>query len=244
MMHQILMTAAGEESINFEVDDRILYKHDIQIGDRTLLEISTDCYLDENFRNVLVIKKETQNSTSICKVLSKYKNLSVVHTLNQTQGALCSALFGIDKLILTEPLFVVPGDSLILENFEKYKSNFLDSELDAGTLVFSSSDARWSFARVDDNLNILEMAEKYVISKYASTGVFYFKTAQLYIDSAEWVLENNMRTFNDFYVSSTINYLVMAGYKTGAVPLDDKDRYVSLSNPTDIINYRRTIETK
>jgi dTDP-glucose pyrophosphorylase len=244
MNHQILMTAAGEESIDFKLDDQIQLKHDIQIGNHSLIEISTDCYLDKRERNILILKQNAKDSANLIKVVNKYKNLSVIYTMNQTQGALCTSLFGIDKLILNEPLFVVPGDSLILGNFEKYKSVFLESDLDAGTLVFSSSDPRWSFARVDDNLNILEMAEKAVISNYASTGVFYFKNAQLYIESAEWVLENNMRTFNDFYVSSTVNYLVMIGFKTGAVVLDEKDRYISLSNANDIINYRSTIEAK
>ena len=85
------------------------------------------------------------------------------------------------------------------------------------------------------------MAEKSPISNYASTGLFYFRSAELFMRAAEWVLKENMHTNGEFYLSSALNYLIMNGEKVFGVELSSGYSYVPLSTFSDL---QRALEEK
>jgi hypothetical protein len=79
------------------------------------------------------------------------------------------------------------------------------------------------------------MAEKRRISTWASTGIFIFRRARDFIDAGSWVLQQNMRTGDEFYMSSSFNYLVMRGDKVLGLKLPATNKYVRLASPFDLL---------
>ena len=234
MNYQVIVTASGLETINFEYKNSLVTKHDVMIGEKFLLERAFESYGCQAQICSLIFLDEVKNSKAINRITRNFPHVIPKSAFGETQGALCSALLSIDQLDLSLPTFVVPGDSYITENVEEIFQSFIESEAVAGTLLFNGSGDRWSYARLDQENRVLEMAEKSEISGAASTGVFFFRSASVFIDAAEWVLLNNMRTAGHFYVSSAINYLALNGKLVIGNFLQDSRSYIPMSRPSDV----------
>lgn len=142
----------------------------------------------------------------------------------KTAGALCTALYAFDRLDLSEPLVIAPGDFTIAKSVSRaIESGFRRVEADAFAVTMTSNDSRLSFVRFDSNNRILEFCEKKLVSNVATTGIFGFKTAKLFLDAAGWVLRNKTTHEGAFYVSSALNYFIMTGKQVASVQLDLED---------------------
>ena len=238
MTYQVVVTAGGKDTFDYLIDDKVVLKHDVNVGDSRVLEKAYDAYVSHAFKKTIVIRDEAAASIALLEILNRDSLLDVHSSSTDTQGALCSALLSIDHIDLSMPLFIVPGDSFITGDVGKLFRDFLCLDAQAGTLLFKANGERWSYARIDKDGAILEMAEKVEISDAASTGVFYFRSGEIFIRAAEWVLLNNLRTSTDFYVSTAINYLAMAGHKVVGKFLEAPNAYVPLSQPSDIVSFR------
>jgi hypothetical protein len=101
-----------------------------------------------------------------------------------TQGALMSALAGI-------PLLSDPEEPLCIDLVDVLYKGRLDPVLDfeqEPTLVglipyFESDDSPFSYLRMDDQLRVLETAEKRVISRAASAGTYFFRDVSTFLDA-------------------------------------------------------------
>ena len=76
-------------------------------------------------------------------------------------------------------------------------------------------------------------AEKEVISNNAVAGVYYFKKCEDFISAAEEAIINNIKTKNEFYVSSAIKIMIERGNKFGCY--DAKS--IMLGTPDELENY-------
>ncbi len=238
--YQIIMTAGGPDTVVYTEHSKT-FKHDIPIGKTSILDLAFKSYAKSASRAVLVVRRDAAESPTVQRIGNSGSNTVVVSSPLTTQGALCSAMLAIDSLDLDAPLFIVPGDSYITGETDSIFEELASSNIAAGTLLFKTHGDRWSFARLEDK-SILEMAEKVEISDNASTGVFYFSKVRDFVGAAEWVLLNNMRTGEDFYVSSAINYLVMAGKEVKGLFLKTNQRYVPMSSNEDIQFLKRLHE--
>lgn len=234
MKYQVIVTAGGKDTSAFNLNDEIVVKHDISINGKLLLEWAFQSYASHAEKKIVVLREQTQNSSAVTNLANIGESIFLKFTNGETQGALCSALLAIDEIDPDMPLFIVPGDSYLTGDVKQLFSNFICSDMHAGTVLFEAKGNRWSYARLDENGAVLEMAEKMEISNSASTGVFFFRSGDIFVKAAEWVLLNNLRTTSDFYVSTAINYLVMFGSKVGGVFLGQNSSYVPLSTPDDI----------
>ena len=204
-----------------------------------------------NFQGKFIIQKAIESYSapnSICQVVLKASEKShwdensgnfqnrVKGTFlqNQTSGALCTALLGLEGLDLSQPLIVAPADSFIVNGIETLVEKFLKTTAVAGTFLFESDDEKYSYARLNQGTRVVEMAEKRRISKYASTGVFIFRSGRHFLDAGAWVLEKNMQSFGEFFMSSSLNYLVMLGEEVEGQTLLSPSHYVRLATPFDL----------
>jgi hypothetical protein len=212
------------------------------VGDSRVLEKAYDAYASHAAKKTIVIRTEAATSVALSAILKKDSLVNVQLSSADTQGALCSALLAIDHIDPSMPLFIVPGDSFITGETGGLFREMLTLDAQAGTLLFKANGERWSFARIDKDGSVLEMAEKIEISDAASTGVFYFRSGEIFIQAAEWVLLNNLRTSRNFYVSTAINYLAMAGHQVVGKFLESPNVYIPLSQPMDILSFRNVHE--
>lgn len=183
----------------------------------------------------VVLNEDEENSA----FPSRYLADSLVQVRNSivapsaSQGALVSALFGMDGLDGDLPLLIAPGDAFLKKHFTTYIDS-ITGDFDALTLSFRSSNPRWSFIEVSSDDQVAEVAEKKVISDLATTGHFYFRRASDFLEAAEWVLVNNAKADGRFFVSTALNFLVSEGMKVRHREIG-RSEYFSYSKPHDFI---------
>jgi dTDP-glucose pyrophosphorylase len=90
-----------------------------------------------------------------------------------------------------------------------YKMN--ETEADGGIVTFEATHPKWSFAKVDENGLVTEVAEKNPISNIATVGYYYWKHGSDFVKYAEQMIEKNIRVNNEFYVCPVFNEAVGDG---------------------------------
>lgn len=188
----------------------------------------------QNSCNVVLNREEEASpfpSSPVVRHLDSVRK--VVLAPSASQGALVSAIFGLEDLDPELPLLIAPGDAFLADHFETHLEAF-GSEPDAFTLSFRSSNPRWSYVQLTSNHQIAEVAEKKVISDLATTGHFYFRRTSDFLAAAEWVLVNNAKVSQRFFVSTALNFLVSEGMFVAHREID-RSGYFSYSKPHDFI---------
>jgi hypothetical protein len=71
------------------------------------------------------------------------------------------------------PLVIANSDQYIEWNSGKSMYKFVDKNTDGGILTFKSSHPKWSYAKINKNEIVTEVAEKKVIAANATVGVYY-----------------------------------------------------------------------
>ena len=104
-------------------------------------------------------------------------------------------------------MIIANSDQYIRWNSSKAIYDFNSKNLDGAILTFEAIHPKWSYAKCDDQGFVTEVAEKKVISKNATVGVYYWKHGSDYVNSAEKMIEKNIRVNNEFYVCPVYNLL-------------------------------------
>jgi dTDP-glucose pyrophosphorylase len=234
MSWQTVIAAAGQDNISFQENGIDIPKNLIPFRNDTILGTAIRSYSHKGTLTHVAIRSDESQEWNTDKILSANNNRVKFHKIPKTtRGALCSAAMTLDDLKQGIPLIVAAGDSFIDGDLESVIGNFTQENAAAGTILFQDSLPRWSYARIGQNSKILEMAEKSPISTFASTGLFYFRSPELFIRATEWVLKENMHTHGEFYLSSALNYLIMNGENVLGVQLPSGYSYTPLSTYSD-----------
>ena len=118
-----------------------------------------------------------------------------------------------------DPLIISNSDQWIKWNSLETISSFNDA--DGGILTFKSVHPKHSFAKVDGNGFVTEVAEKNPISSDATVGIYHWKRGSDWVKYAEQMIEKNIRTNNEFYVCPVYNEAIQAGLKIKSSLVDE-----------------------
>lgn len=133
-------------------------------------------------------------------------------TINgNTQGSACSALLAIESLELSCPLIISSFEQVFDLDLNSYIQQFITDGVDAGVLTFEAIHPKWSFVKVNEDGFVTQAAEKMPISKHAIAGLYFFKTAQLFIDAAQSMIRKDIKTNDIFFISPTLNEIILKG---------------------------------
>lgn len=168
---------------------------------------------------------------------------TIVRLDHHTKGALCSALLAIDNISEDEPLIVTNGDQIIDADIATLPRYAADLECDAALITFESLHPRWSFVRVDEDGFVREAAEKRVISRDAVAGFYYYRTGKIFLDSALRTLEYEAGIEGAYFISQTLNNLVLERRKIVCrkIPVS---QYHSFYSPQKVQEYERHVQSK
>lgn len=235
MTVQTIITAAGDSRRMFVEGGFGSPKSLVVVDGKTVLQHAVEAYtLDFSALRIAVNEDEASEWGVDRHVRELFPDSKVFRVNSGAQGALVSALLATSNLDLNEPLVIAAGDSRVNVPVSTYAERFRESAFPASTLVFSSSGKRWSYVALDSDGSVLEVSEKYEVSSLATTGFFFFQTAQSFIDSAKWVLMNNATVNGRYYVSTALNFLISRGAGVG-YELLPADQYKSWSLPVDFV---------
>ena len=108
-------------------------------------------------------------------------------------------------------------------------------KFDAGLVTIHSDEPKHSYAKVENGL-VTNVVEKQVISDIALTGIHYWKRGSDFVASAKQLIADDNRSLNEFYISTTYNYLIEKGLKVGYHMLDDSG-ISFIGTPEDLDTY-------
>lgn len=111
-----------------------------------------------------------------------------------------------------------PTDPIVVFNIDTFRRNlkFPDfiHECDGFLEVFEGEGDNWSYAKPagDGSLRVIETAEKNPISNLCSTGLYYFKSGQTFIELFERAKNNKSGLVNnEYYIAPLYNLLIADG---------------------------------
>jgi dTDP-glucose pyrophosphorylase len=154
--------------------------------------------------------EDSDDLSKLCRKKSMPRtSTSIVQVEKTTEGAACTALLAKKKIYNDEELLIANCDQIIdysPENF--WTMRMFTTVKEAGIIfVFHDSHSRWSFVKLADTGEVIEVAEKKVISNIATCGIYYFRRGEMFCTAAENMIAADDRTNNEFYLAPTYNHL-------------------------------------
>jgi len=150
-----------------------------------------------------------------------------------TDGAACTTLLAKEYIDNDCPLMIANSDQYIEWNSNECMYAFSADTIDGGILTFSAHHPKWSYAKLDKDGFVAEVAEKKVISDNATVGVYYWKHGSDYVKYAEQMIEKDVRVNNEFYVCPVFNEAIADGKK---FRIKQVDKMWGIGTPEDL-NY-------
>jgi HAD superfamily hydrolase (TIGR01509 family) len=229
----ILIPMAGAGS-RFKEAGYIFPKPLIEINNKPMIQwVIESLKLEGNY--IFIVQKEHQEKYNINSVLKILKpNCKIIELDYVTEGAACTTLLAKKFINSNNPLVIANSDQYITWNSIKSMYNFNSKKIDGSILTFEAIHPKWSYAKVDKNNFVLEVAEKKVISKNATVGVYYWKKGSDYIKYTESMIKKNIRVNNEYYVCPVFNEAIQDKKK---IMIDEVLEMHGLGTPEDLNNF-------
>jgi HAD superfamily hydrolase (TIGR01509 family) len=163
--------------------------------------------IDANF--VFVVQKEHREKYNLDTLLNLIApNCKVVEVDGLTEGAACTALLAKEYIDSDAPLFFANSDQFVEWDSNEFFYKMNETDADGGIVTFKATHPKWSFAKIDDNGIVTEVAEKNPISDLATVGFYYWKHGSDFVKYAEQMIRNNIRVNGEFYVCPVFNQAI------------------------------------
>ena len=190
----------------------VLPKYMLYVKNRSLFNLavsSFEKYFD-SCRFVFVARDVFDTGTFIekeCELMG-IKDFEVVILPAPTQGQAETVLLGLNGAN-------VPAEEpILIFNIDTFRPGFTFPDhidrWDGYLEVFVGSGKNWSYARTesDDSTRVVETAEKQEISRYCSTGLYYFGNAGLFKQAYELNQSHPLNGKMELYVAPLYNHLI------------------------------------
>ena len=204
----------------------------IKIHNLTLLEYSVRSMPVSKGDTIVFAMREDSNTRaiiSLIKVFCHEKDYKIVLLDKPTKGQGDTVYQALNEFSPDERILIHNGDTAL-----NWSPNEMDFDLDGCLVTFSSSAARWSYVRINQNNEAEQVAEKNPISNVASTGTYYFKRLGDYRNAFE-----NSRDFysleDEIYVAPLYNYLIERKMRIGTLQCNE---FFCLGTPEDLESNR------
>lgn len=239
----IVIPMAGSGT-RFKKEGFDLPKPLIQINGKSLIEYSISSL---GIKGRLIFITRLYDNPQYNKILSqKLKELGEdtieIQTKRLTRGA--------SETCLLASKYIDNDDGLIITNCDQYlawdSSLFLNyinkTECDGVVVTHKSNDPKNSFAKINEDGNVVQFAEKNPISSDALVGIHYWRNGKDFVESSKKLLsdfENNLRP--ECFVSETFNYLIERNKIIKTYEIHPNE-YISLGTPNDVSIYQSKIK--
>ncbi len=212
----IIIPMAGLSS-RFTQAGYVLPKYMLYVKNRSLFNLavsSFEKYFD-SCRFVFVARDVFDTKTFIekeCELMG-VRDFTVVILPQPTRGQAETVIEGINRAD------VPAQEPILVFNIDTFRPGFTFPDQMAGwdgyLEVFVGSGKNWSYAKTESEGStlVVETAEKVEISRYCSTGLYYFSTADSFVRAYTQNLEHPRDGKTELFVAPLYNLLIEAGKK-------------------------------
>ena len=234
----VLIPMAGLGT-RFKEAGYIFPKPIIEIKDKPMIQwVLESLNIDANY--IFIIQKKHQDKYNLKSVLRVLKpNCQIIELDAVTEGAASTTLLAEKFINNLDSLIIANSDQFIEWNSSKSLYKFISKRHDGAILTFENTHPKWSYAKCDKDGIVTEVAEKNVISKNATVGVYYWKKGSDYVKYAKQMIKKNIRVNNEFYVCPVYNEAIKDKKK---ITIEVVKKMYGLGTPEDLKSFLRYIE--
>jgi HAD superfamily hydrolase (TIGR01509 family) len=229
----ILIPMAGEGS-RFQQAGYTFIKPMIEINEKPMIQLVVE-NLGFEANYIYVVRKEHYEKYNLKSFLNLITpNCKIVQVDKLTEGAACTTLLAKEYINNNNPLIIANSDQFIEWNPIDFYYKMIETKADGGIVTFSASHPKWSYAKLDENNNVIEVAEKNPISNLGTVGIYYYKKGSDYVKYAEQMITKNIRVKNEFYVCPVFNEFILDGKK---IKTFDVEKMWGLGDPESLQHF-------
>ncbi len=165
---------------------------------------------------------------------------SIVTVDELTAGPACTVLHGINeaKLDMSKPLLIANSDQWLEwdPNAFLYCASSVDGCISVFNMPKELGDKKWSYAAVGEDGMVERVAEKEVISSWATTGIYYWSRTGDFVKYVGEMIDDNERVNGEFYCCPIYNRAIVDGKKIKVV---ECRKMWGLGVPDDLEKFKR-----
>jgi len=205
---------------------------DVQ-GKPMIQVVAENLNIKANF--IYIVQKEHREKYNLDTLLNLVTpKCKVVEVDELTEGAACTALLAKKYIDNDSPLFFANSDQFVEWDSNEFFYKMNETEADGGIVTFKSTHPKWSFAKINDQGFVTEVAEKNPISNMATVGFYYWKHGSDFVKYAEQMINNDIRVNGEFYVCPVYNEAIQEGKE---IRTFDIPKMWGLGTPEDLKHY-------
>ena len=206
----------------------------IEVNNKPMIQVVIEnLNIKANF--IYIVQKEHYEKYNLKYLLNLITpNCEIVQVDGITEGAACTTLLAKEYINNNKHLLISNSDQFVEWDSNSFYYSMTNDNLDGGMLTFKATHPKWSFAKLNENGYITEIAEKKPISDIATVGIYYWNKGSDYVKYAEQMIEKNIRVDNEFYVAPVYNEAISDGFKFKPYNIE---KMWGLGTPEDLKNY-------
>lgn len=211
----------GGDNLNNSADNYPIYM--TEINQKMILEILIDFTKSINpYQAIFCIREDDIKKFYIDEIVKrKIDNAIIVTVKGETKGAVCSSLLASEFIDVDKELLIVAINDFTDENWNNIIDYFRKGKYDSGVVSFKSIHPRYSFAKLNENNEVIEITEKKPSSNNALVSFYYFKNGNEYIKCAKNVIRKDNPINGSFYLSQVVNEMILEQKKVGLYKVDN-----------------------
>jgi beta-phosphoglucomutase-like phosphatase (HAD superfamily)/dTDP-glucose pyrophosphorylase len=205
----------------------------IEVNGKPMIQVVLEnLNIEANY--TFIVQKEHYEKYSLQYLLNLIApKCNIVQVDGITEGAACTTLLAKEFINNDAPLVMANSDQFVEWNSNECLYAFNADGIDGGIVSFKATHPKWSYAKVNEDGFVSEVAEKKPISDNATVGIYFWKKGSDYVKYAEQMIEKNVRTNGEFYVCPVFNEAIGDGKK---IRIKNIERMWGIGTPEDL-NY-------
>jgi dTDP-glucose pyrophosphorylase len=233
----VVVPIAGRGS-RFSTQGIIIPKPLIQIAGQPMIAWGLKSIENLDISNLIFVAlREHELQFGVSKVLVNLTHgLAKIILLDDvTEGQVCTVLAARSMIDDEQDLLIISPDTYVVSNIEQ---DIRNKPQDCAGII-SVADLpgnRWSFAEVDKNGRVVEVAEKSRISNHAGTGLYYFSKGRQFVEFADQMIKNQEKTRGEYYVMPLYQKFIGAGCQ---IILSEATQVWDMGNPQALREFER-----
>ena len=160
-----------------------------------------------------------------------------IHSIDYyTNGAATSAAYVISNSEYRAEEWMIVDCDFILQ----YNKDYFLTRTKTNSVILADEkqwDLKSSYCCVDESFKVYGVAEKQPISKYRNTGLYHWKSGDIFMDAYNFYSDNNLLTNGEFYLAPLYNHAIQNGHP---VKISVVDKYTAIGTPADYLAYLDT----
>jgi HAD superfamily hydrolase (TIGR01509 family) len=231
----VLIPMAGAGS-RFQKAGYTFPKPLIEINGKPMIQVVIE-NLNIDANHIFIVQKLHCKKYNLKTMLQNISpGCEVIEVDGTTEGAACTTLLAKHLINNNQPLLMANSDQFVDWDSNEFMYSMIGDTIDGGMLTFESTHPKWSFAKLDQDGFVSEVAEKKPISNIATVGIYYWDKGSDYVKYAEEMIDKDIRHNNEFYVCPVFNHAIKDGKKIKVFDIPAKNMW-GLGTPEDLSRF-------